>query len=169
MSIFGPTMTLSMAGDDGASARVVSSVLWSQFAYLRTIARDAKQSGHVANIDVQLPVDFAEWLSFVCGDPHEGRPRDDVDYALAVRESCTTLGLLPKTRIDGRLQQLLRSVAQRFATTLMTWNSVTLDFAVLMAKNRRVRERCTALFLDASQDPRCYVDELLADDQSVDP
>lgn len=160
-SVFGPTMTFRDAeGSDPVC--VMSSVMWNQFSYLRAIMRDAINADEaVCNVDVTMPADFHDWLFFVTGNLHEGIKRDEVDYALNVRESCTSLGLIPHTRIDGRLQHLLRCTAHRFATTIMSWDMRMMsDFSTLMKRSMVVRDECVQLFLDVNQDPRCHVDDL---------
>lgn len=159
-SVFGPTVTFRDAeGSDPVC--VMSSVMWNQFSYFRAIMHDATNADEaVCNVDVTMPTDFHDWLFFVAGNLHEGIKRDEVDYALNVRESCTSFGLIPHTRIDGRLQHLLRCTAHRFATTIMSWDMRVGDFSTLMARNMMLREKCVELFLDANQDPRCHVDDL---------
>ena len=162
-TVFGPTMTLRDAEGSDSVCVMISSVTWKQFSYLRAIMRDAINVDEaVCNVDVTMPTDLHDWLFFVTGKPHEGTKRDEVDYALNVRESCTSLGLIPRTRIDGRLQHLLRCTAHRFATTIMAWDMRMGDFSTLVRRNIMLRDECVKLFLDVNQDPRCHVDDILA-------
>ena len=159
-SVFGPTMTFRMGDDD--RTYIASCAFWSQFTYLKNIMRDAGDALGAGNLDVVLPADFHAWFSFVRGDASDGG--DEVDYALSVRESCTNFGLLPDTRLDGRLCDLLRRAAHAFAATLMKWNVTLGDFVTLLATTERLRARCTAMFLDhAAADPRCRIQELMAE------
>jgi|MDTE01.1.fsa_nt_gb hypothetical protein len=156
MSIFGPTITFHTS--DPTDVVVISSVTWTQFAYLRNVIHDNAREEGTSTVDVVLPDDFRDWLSFV----RDGAKRRwDVDFALSVREACTSLGLIRGTRLDGRLEHMLRGAAQQFASSLTAWDLSTCDFVQLVARNTTIRARCTALFLQHGDDPRCQVDFLL--------
>ena len=67
----------------------------------------------------------------------------------------------PRHAPGRSFEHMLRGAAQQFASSLTAWDLSTCDFVQLVARNTTIRARCTALFLQHGDDPRCQVDFLL--------
>ena len=105
---------------------LLSSTVWSSFAYLRIVLRNEELSDEEAlSASVHLPDDMLILLRFLSGElTPELSYALNYDDCLTLREHATVLGLDTDSITAGQLASVLHTVASAHSWTLHAWESL---------------------------------------------